>query len=80
MNINDKSGPAFPITGEASLPSLGGLSKREYFAAVALQGLVTRGGPFNKHEIPYREPESFYKLMVTEAYLMADEMLKEGQL
>ena len=40
MNTPDDSGPAFPATAPGMSCTTAGLSKREYFAAAALTGLI----------------------------------------
>jgi len=67
--------PAFPITEEATdriltgIQIFTGLSKREYFAAAALQGLLA-----NKHNLPNQQG---YEYCVMVAIKSADEMLKQ---
>ena len=73
----DTSGSVFPTTHNGStLPSMTGLTKREYFAGLAMQGLLACGAltmaqdnrirPFNEQEISDL------------AFHMADAMLAEG--
>jgi hypothetical protein len=64
-NHTNDGGPAFPISFEGDKPmtvSLG-ISIRDYFAASALQGMNLDG-------------EFSYQTYATDAYLMADAMLK----
>jgi hypothetical protein len=51
--MTDKSGPAYPCTiwrGDEAFPC-SGLTKREYFAAAALQGLLAAG----PHDCTYQQ-------------------------
>lgn len=80
----DDGGPAFPQTAHTELATAipytradnGGISKRDYFAAKALQGMLaesavnwgTIGTPHN--------PSDWY---ATKAYLLADAMIAAGK-
>lgn len=70
-NIND-GGPAFPLQsiGPDFAPGYAGMTLRDYFAAKAMQGLVS--GHFAKygHEDYWPRPE-----IASEAYEIADAML-----
>lgn len=68
--IND-GGPAFPENGSRGKAAGGeGMSLRDYFAAKAMQGLLAARGHYEN----YRE-------IASDAYLLADAMLKarEGE-
>lgn len=72
---NDNGGPAFPCEGgnkfisgkeiRRTLPS-SGMDLRDYFAAKAMQGLLTSGGDFEK-----------FSHLATDAYSIADAMLAQ---
>jgi hypothetical protein len=57
-------GPAFPLISDDGYIINAGLTKREYFAAMALQGLVTK----NNNEYDY---------CVTSAVKFADALIEE---
>ena len=42
MTTKSDGGPAFPVNEEAYMRSLHGMSLRDYFAAKAMQALLTR--------------------------------------
>lgn len=68
----DTSDPAFPLPlGEQNIhPCVSGLTKREWFAGMVVQGMYA-----NRHI--YAEITD--KLMAQNAYQMADAMIKEGK-
>ena len=73
----DTSGSVFPTTHNGStLPSMTGLTKREYFAGLAMQGMLCNGfipnivGPDGSTLQSYNYAEC--------AFRMADAMLAEG--
>ena len=72
MNTIETGGPAFPLQsiGPDFAPGYAGMSLRDYFAAKAMQGLVS--GHFAKygHEDYWPRPE-----IASEAYEIADAML-----
>ena len=72
MNKPD-GGPIFPIAGEIKSEGIGdanvrwphnGMSLRDWFAGMALDGLLARGGDYT------------YMSIGEEAYILADAMLK----
>lgn len=66
--MNNSDAPAYPDNWDAKLP---GLTKREYFAAMAMQGLSAR---------PYRsgyDDEARARTDARRAVLAADALLKE---
>ena len=69
MNETNTGGPAFPGTQYANgiQPSgfSGGMTLRDYFAAKALQGFISRGGNYNA------------EFDADRAYAFADALLKE---
>lgn len=65
MSEIDSGGPTFPVTKDAAMFS--GLTKREYFAGMALQGILARGAPMPSDEV------------VEWAYLCADAMIRAGK-
>ena len=50
-NKNDSAFPIFDSSGEHFIKD-GGLSKREYFAAMALQGLILKNRSETQNRIP----------------------------
>lgn len=73
----DTSGPISPVLHNGStLPGMKGMTLRQYYAAMAMQGLVASGAltvtgerfirPFNEQEVS------------DQAFAMADAMLAEG--
>jgi len=71
-NINN-GGPAFPQASynmAGGYDTKGGMSLRDYFAAKAMQGLLSGG---------YRDayPSKYAKEIAEEAYCLADKMLAE---
>jgi len=59
--------PAFPI--DLGIAKAYGLTKREWFAGMALQGMMS-------NHIPESQTEKWY--MATHSFAMADAVLKEG--
>lgn len=67
---NKTGGPAFPQQFQGTTePSLSGLSIRDYFAAKAMQALISR---------PESENWTIEEIAI-DAYSYADEMLKERE-
>jgi len=64
----DNSGPAFPVLQDRDYISFG-ITKRDYFAAVALQGLIAADVKF----------EQANDNLAEWAYQLADRMLKERE-
>jgi hypothetical protein len=64
MNNTNTGGPAFPTTEVAMMRNLQGMTLRDYFAAKALQGFISRGGNYNA------------EFDADRAYAFADAMLK----
>jgi hypothetical protein len=60
-------GPAFPVQ-DASTWQAHGMTLRDYFAAKAMQGDVSRCGYYGRDDLTLRQAENAYK--------MADAMLK----
>lgn len=66
MREIDSGGPAFPMSHEEKQTGVWGLTKREWFAGMALQGLIASGDA-NGNEVG---------LIVQESYKFADAMLR----
>lgn len=66
MSKEDNGGPAFPINS-VTYPQ--GMSLRDYFAARAMQGILSAAG--HKGDIDYDDD-----VVAENAYLMADAMLE----
>ena len=64
---NDTTSPTIEVLSEVAYIS-GGLTKREYFAAMALQGLISKNTPKNKIECSY---------LVNDAVMYADLLIDE---
>jgi hypothetical protein len=62
-------GPAFPH--QSSNPIRAGMTLRDYFAAMAMQGMLAR---------EYVRPLRIEDLFACDAYIMADAMLKTREL
>ncbi len=62
----DTGGPAFPTTEVAMMRSLQGMTLRDYFAAKAMQAIVSNGDV---------DPQKISQA----SYIIADAMLKERQ-
>ena len=74
MKIND-GGSAFPRGGSLQDYPVNGMSLRDYFAAKAMQGLITLG----KDGINFRAidaDKSHAQIMAENAYFMADAMIE----
>jgi len=59
--------PAFPVN--ASIPMHEGLTKREYFAGLAMSGILSRSGNWNQVDD--------FGFVAREALIHADNLLKE---
>ncbi len=66
--MENKELPAFANPGSDQGPGSSGLTKREYFAAMAMQGLCANSIPGSQH---------MTKNLVQEAIEYADELLKQ---
>jgi len=66
--VKDTSGPAFPLSVDRELGSEKGLTKREWFAGLALLGIMA----MNKN------PSLKMSEIVSDSYKMADAMIAEG--
>jgi hypothetical protein len=67
MTYEEAGGSAFPITNEALGITYLGISARDYFAAKAMQGLLSNGNVAQKY---IRES------LVSDSYALADKMLE----
>lgn len=70
---SDESAFGYGFANERSYQEVKGLTKREYFAGLAMQGLMVQAiaGSHN------RDTEQFNREKVTHAINMADELLKQ---
>lgn len=62
MNTKNDGGPAFPVPNDANVNGQEGMTLRDYFAAKAMQGLITN-------------PKNVGRAGASLAYQMADAML-----
>jgi len=62
--------PAFPLTSDFVNPKSAGMTLRDYFAAKAMQGMLSANGDANGF-LEYEE-----KTVAKNAYKLADAMLK----
>lgn len=69
--MKNSNQPAFPVN--ASIPMHEGLTKREYFAGLALQGLIASCA----HPMAVGSNLESYPKLPREAVEMADALLKE---
>ncbi len=67
MSNTNTGGPAFPTTEVAMMRSLQGMTLRDYFAAKALQAIVSNDATFST---------KYVGLAAKDAYVYADAMLK----
>ena len=67
------SDPAFPACNEANTNNTMGITKREYFAAKAMQGMLANSSMY------YVLPPNTVKLLAIDAVLVADALIKELQ-
>jgi len=78
-DVNKDGGAAFPLMHEDGSYQ-GGMSLRDYFAALALQGFCSNPD-LNKAAVMLdRNPEQVRAAYVKSAYAAADEMLKVRRL
>ena len=89
MSEIDDGGPAFPHWDGPGGKCISGVTKREYFAAMALQGILHKSDYVAKacaeavvsdigHGRPWSEI-SFLKILTDSAYAYADAMIKAGK-
>lgn len=83
MDKREDGGPAFPVevdehgNGLQTGPTCGwstGISKRDYFAAAALTGLIGRRWENDQGQLP----PNIFELWAASAYGAADAMLRES--
>ena len=72
MSEQNTGGPAFPFVDSHDAPSHSGMTLRDYFAAKAMQGLLSSIGEWTTG-IPNVE---FSESVAEDAYWIADAMLK----
>ena len=82
MNKINDGGPAFPVTAGHEVFAIG-VTKREWFAAQALQGLIAKDPFFdsakeNGKAISKDDLEQFRLDMAASSYLYADAMIVES--
>lgn len=60
---HDDDGPAFPTEGGLTRPRSDGMTLRDYFAAKAMQGLITNryGGPDVTAAVAYAQADAMLK-------------------
>jgi hypothetical protein len=76
--MKDTSGPAFPVSEDANMNEQEGLTKREYFAGLAMQGVLSDADILNKI-CKLANKEGIYQESAVGAYAvnLADALLKE---
>ena len=86
MSEIDDGGPAFPVSPkkvEAGVVYMArdGLSKREWFAGMALQGYLANPTSFGPpvHESDKYNPRLVADVSANFAYMLADAMIKAGK-
>ena len=70
MSTHDNGGPAFPVPGLQHDESFNGMTLRDYFAAMAMQGILASGA----RHLTAADPA---KVLLSSAYRAADPMLQE---
>ena len=68
--MNNTGGPAFPQTYQKCEEHMVGMTLRDYFAAKAMQGMISASGDSNGY-LEYEE-----ETVAANAYKLADAMLK----
>jgi len=71
----DKDDPINPITGNGALTI--GLTKREYFAAIALQGILA--GTSGQESLAHVHPSSWTISAIQAADALIEQLNKEGE-
>lgn len=71
MSKTTDGGPAFPVT-RLDIPEMEGMSLRDWFAGMALQGMIT-----NNTEVPELARKAPEQAAAIVAYNFADAMLRE---
>lgn len=75
MSIKDK--PAFPTVLDDGCSWTQGMTLRDYFAAKAMQGMMSNDNLLNRYKISGEENHISHDVMAcTAAYSMADAMLE----
>lgn len=76
MSMENKDKPAFPIVGTAFSDRHEGLTKREYIAAMAMQGILSGT---SKYDDRYHVNGGYlhFEFVATVAVSMADALLQE---
>lgn len=69
MSEIDSGGPAFPMPHEQMQTGVWGLTKREWFAGMALMGVISRGMDYSTDGLVESE----------RAYIYADAMIRAGK-
>ena len=68
-------GPAFPVGEDALMRNLQGMNLRDYFSAMAMQGMLSKAGVFSDAEKPRNIDGWMFADCARCAYSMADAML-----
>ena len=71
-NKQKTGGPAFPVNEEALMREMEGMTLRDYFAAKAMQGMLT-------DILKYSTGLNWVEKLANESYAIADAMLKARQ-
>lgn len=75
--IND-GGPVFPSGDFQNMEPLNGLTKREWFAGMALQGMLADSNDVPKSELKKHGVEEVHDYIAQAAFEYADAMIKES--
>jgi len=81
MREIDSGGPAFPMSHEQKQTGVWGLTKREWYAGMALQGYLSNPTSFGP---PVPESDKYNPRLVADvsanfAYMLADAMIRAGK-
>ena len=71
LSFTTNGGPAFPLVfdcGDGTREIYSGMSLRDWFAGLAMQGMIAKDTEPSPEQVP---------IIVKSAYIMADAMLKE---
>lgn len=78
MKTGNENQPAFPVDRDKINMNCTGLTKREYFAAIAMQGIVSALWKFgNKDGDGWQIEGPSSKTIIKESIEMADELLNQ---
>ena len=87
MREIDSGGPAFPMSHEQKQTGVWGLTKREWFAGMALQGMLSDPSPSSRgcaeavasNLATGRDISTFTGIITKAAYHYADAMIRAGE-